>query len=45
MAADAAPQITFDGSTCNYMGPRLIEQGVVEFSLANTNGSEVFAAG
>lgn len=35
-AADAAPRITFDGTTCRYDGPTLIETGTVAFTVSNT---------
>jgi len=35
-AADAAPVVVFDGSTCTYDGPTQIEEGMVEFSIINT---------
>ena len=35
-AADAAPVIVFDGSTCTYDGPTVIEDGTVEFTLTNS---------
>ena len=35
-AADAAPVVVFDGSTCTYDGPTVIEEGTVEFSTTNS---------
>ncbi len=35
-AADAAPAVTFDGTTCSYVGPTLIEEGIVEVSMINS---------
>ena len=35
-AADAAPVVVFDGSTCTYDGPTQIEEGTVEFSTSNS---------
>jgi hypothetical protein len=35
-AADANPVVVFDGTTCSYEGPTLIEEGVVEFSFENS---------
>lgn len=35
-AADAAPLVIFDGSTCTYDGPTRIEEGTVEFSTSNS---------
>lgn len=36
-AADASPRITFDGTTCRYDGPTLIEEGTVAFTVVNTS--------
>jgi hypothetical protein len=35
-AADAAPAVVFDGTTCTYDGPTQIEEGTVEFSMTNS---------
>jgi hypothetical protein len=40
-AADAAPTVTFDGNSCRYDGPTLIEEGVVTITAVNT-GTEMF---
>ena len=40
-AADAHPVVVFDGTTCSYEGPMLIEEGQVEFSLTSS-GDEGF---
>jgi hypothetical protein len=34
-AAEATPKVTFDGATCTYEGPNLIQMGTVEFTLTN----------
>ena len=44
-AADANPEITFDGSTCVYEGPARIEQGQVNLTFVNTSDDEMYAAG
>lgn len=44
-AVDAAPEVTFDGATCVYRGPGLIEQGMVEFTTVNSGSSTVGLAG
>jgi hypothetical protein len=44
-AADAAPHIVFDGTSCRYDGPTLIETGTVEVTLVNTSTEEIQAAG
>jgi hypothetical protein len=44
-AADATPEMTFDGTTCSYEGPALIEEGLVDFSLTNTAAEAVAIAG
>ena len=38
-AADAQPKVVFDGSTCQYVGPTLIEEGNAEFTLVNSSSS------
>ena len=43
-AADAAPVVVFDGSTCTYDGPSEIEEGMVSWQLTNT-GSQDFVLG
>ena len=35
-ATDANPVVVFDGNTCSYNGPTLIEAGLVEFSFENS---------
>lgn len=40
-AADANPLVVFDGATCTYEGPTVIEEGLTRFSLTNSAG-EVF---
>ena len=35
-AADASPAVVFDGATCTYDGSTQIEEGTVEFSMANS---------
>lgn len=35
-AADANPVVVFDGTTCSYEGPTLIEEGQVEFSVTSS---------
>ena len=35
-AADANPVVIFDGTTCSYEGPTLIEEGLVKFSFENS---------
>ena len=42
-AADALPEITFDGTACAYEGPSVIERGSVDFVITNATDSE-FAA-
>lgn len=44
-AADAAPVVVFDGSTCTYDGPTQIEEGAVEFSITNSGDTVVALAG
>ena len=44
-AADAAPVVVFDGSTCSYEGPTEIEEGTVEFSIANSGNVDFTLAG
>lgn len=40
-AADANPVVVFDGTSCSYEGPTLIEEGLVEFSMTSS-GDEGF---
>ena len=40
-AAEAAPQIIFDGDNCVYEGPTLIEEGIAEVTLVNTGWQSV----
>ena len=35
-AADAEPVVVFDGASCSYEGPGLIEEGAVNWSFANS---------
>ena len=35
-AADADPVVVFDGTTCVYEGPTLIEEGLVEFAMTSS---------
>ena len=35
-AADAEPVVVFDGESCSYEGPSLIEEGTVNWSFANS---------
>ncbi|MGB5380691.1 MAG: hypothetical protein WBN35_10065 [Acidimicrobiia bacterium] len=44
-AADAAPVAVFDGTTCSYEGPTEIEEGTVEFSIANSGNVDFTLAG
>ncbi|NNC91196.1 MAG: hypothetical protein HKN80_01755, partial [Acidimicrobiia bacterium] len=44
-AADAAPRITFDGTSCRYNGPTLIEQGTMEVTAVNTTTQPVDVGG
>jgi len=44
-AADAAPVVVFDGTTCSYDGPTQIEEGTVEFSIANSGDVDFSLAG
>jgi hypothetical protein len=44
-AADATPEIAFDGDTCRWAGPTLIETGLATFTFVNTSSAAVNAAG
>jgi hypothetical protein len=44
-AADAAPRVVFDGASCRYAGPTLIETGVVDFTFVNTSSERFDLAG
>ena len=44
-AADAAPAVVFDGTTCTYDGPTQIGEGTVEFSMANSGDVDFALAG
>ncbi len=44
-AADANPVVVFDGITCSYEGPTLIEEGLVEFSFENTADEAFYPIG
>lgn len=44
-AADAAPEVTFDGTTCSYEGPLVVEEGTVEFSMNNSANVDFALAG
>ncbi|MDH3540592.1 MAG: hypothetical protein OEP52_11385 [Acidimicrobiia bacterium] len=44
-AADAAPRVVFDGASCRYAGPELIETGVVDFTFVNTSSERFDLAG
>lgn len=44
-AADAAVSVTFDGETCSWEGPTLIEQGTVDISLTNSTDLDFMFAG
>jgi len=44
-AADARPFITFDGTTCRYDGPTLIEEGTVAVTVVNTSTESMQFAG
>ncbi len=35
-AGDANPVVVFDGTSCSYEGPMLIEEGLVQFSLTSS---------
>ena len=44
-AADAAPRVVFDGASCRYEGPTLIERGIVEFTIVNATSQRFDTAG
>lgn len=44
-AADARPEVVFDGTTCTYDGPTQIEAGIVEFTMINQTDVSFFLAG
>lgn len=44
-AADATPRVVFDGGSCRYEGPTLIETGIVEFTFVNASSQRFAAAG
>lgn len=44
-AADAAPRVVFDGNSCRYDGPTLIEQGNATLTLANTSAEPMNVSG
>jgi hypothetical protein len=44
-AADARPLITFDGESCTYNGPSVIEQGSVDFTFVNTSNERAVLVG
>lgn len=44
-AGDAAPEVVFDGTSCRYNGPTLIEQGNATLVLVNTSTEAVSAMG
>ncbi len=41
-AVDANPVVVFDGTTCTYDGPTLIEEGLVEFTFENSADEAFF---
>lgn len=45
VTGDATVSVTFDGDTCNWEGPTLIEQGTVDISLTNSADVDVMYAG
>lgn len=44
-AADARPEVVFDGATCTYDGPSEIEAGNVEFTMINSAAREFTLGG
>ena len=44
-AGDARPEVVFDGESCRYSGPTLIEQGNTSLLLTNTSSDAVSAIG
>lgn len=44
-AADAAPRVVFDGNSCRYEGPTLIERGIIEFTWVNATSERFAVAG
>jgi hypothetical protein len=42
---DVAVSVTFDGESCNWEGPTLIEQGTVDISLTNSTDVDFMFAG
>jgi hypothetical protein len=44
-AADVTVSVAFDGETCSWEGPTLIEQGTVDISLTNSADVDFFLAG
>ena len=43
--ADVAVLVAFDGETCNWEGPTLIEQGAVDISVTNSAEVDFYFAG
>ena len=44
-AAEAKPQLLFDGTACSYSGPAIIEEGSIEFTAINTSDVDVTIGG